>query len=122
MKLGYIIGPFRAPTNWEIQQSVRNAEILGLEVARLGAFPVIPHKNTENFYGLLTDEFWLQGTEGLLLKCDFAITVAAICLPWEQSSGSVGEVRTCKLNNIPLFHNLPRLATWLKQQSKGSSQ
>ena len=62
MKLGYIIGPFRAPTAWEIEQNVRNAERLGLEVAKLGAFPIIPHAITRFFHGLLSDEFWLEGT------------------------------------------------------------
>jgi hypothetical protein len=116
MKLGYIIGPFRAPTHWEVQQNVRNAERLGLEVAKLGAFPVIPHKNTENFDGLLTDEFWLEGTRALLLRCDFAITVEAIGLPWKHSQGSFGEVVSASSiePEIPVFHSLPMLDSWLR--------
>jgi hypothetical protein len=114
MKLGYIIGPFRAPTAWEVQLNVRNAEMLGLEVAKLGAFPVIPHKNTENFNGLLTDDFWLKGTAELLLRCDFAITVSAIHVPWYSSKGSQGEVLLATQRGIPVFYELTKLHAWLK--------
>jgi hypothetical protein len=115
MKLGYIIGPFRAPTTWEVQLNVRNAEMRGLEVAQLGAFPVIPHKNTENFNGLLTDDFWLQGTEELLLRCDFAITVATLHVPWYLSAGSQSEVALANQQGIPVFHELMNLRAWLKE-------
>jgi hypothetical protein len=46
MKFGYIIGPFRAPTVWQVEQNIRIAEELGFEVAQLGVFPIIPHANT----------------------------------------------------------------------------
>lgn len=114
MKLGYIIGPFRAPTLWEIANNVRNAETLGLEVAKLGAFPIIPHANTFLFHGQLTDEFWLGGTSVLLSRADFAITVGAIQKPWRQSTGSVAEVALAKECNIPMFHHLHQLGIWLK--------
>ena len=52
MKLIYIIGPYRANIQWILAQNVRNAQMLGFEVGKLGAMPVIPHKNTENFNGL----------------------------------------------------------------------
>lgn len=113
MKLGYIIGPFRAPTAWEIEENVRNAERLGLEVAKLGAFPIIPHANTRFFHGSMPDEFWIEGTAGLLLRSDFAVTVGAIGLPWKHSRGSVGEVVLAKEKTIPVFHHLHRLRIWL---------
>jgi hypothetical protein len=116
MKYGYIIGPFRAPTTWEVEQNVRNAETLGFEVAKLDAFPVIPHANTRFFNGLLDDKFWIEGTSGLLLRCDFAITVEAIGRSWKQSVGSCGEVALAVFHNKPVFHHLLDLKYWIERQ------
>ena len=66
MKVIYIAGPFRGDTSWQIECNVRDAEALGLEVARAGAMPLIPHANTRFFDGELTDDFWLRGTLALL--------------------------------------------------------
>ena len=32
MKVGYIAGPFRGPNSWEIENNIRRAETLALEV------------------------------------------------------------------------------------------
>ena len=114
MKVVYIIGPFRGKSHWEVAENVRNAERLGLEVAKLGAMPLIPHKNTENFDGLLTDEFWIEGTKELLRRGDAAITVAAIGIDYTKSDGSLGEVIEMeKILKRPVFHYLHSLQQWL---------
>jgi hypothetical protein len=116
MRFGYIIGPFRANTPWDIEQNVRTAELLGFEVAKLGAFPVIPHANTRFFHKALPDVFWIEGTAGLLLRCDFGITVEALGKPWRQSLGSVNEVNIAVAKPMPVFHNLGDLGRWLHNQ------
>jgi hypothetical protein len=116
MKFGYIIGPFRAETPWDIEQNVRTAELLGFEVAKLGAFPVIPHANTRFFHKALPDVFWIEGTAGLLLRCDFGITVEALGKPWRHSLGSVEEVNLAKTKHLPVFHALGDLSRWLHNQ------
>jgi hypothetical protein len=113
MKVVYVIGPFRAKYHWLVCNNVRNAERLGLKVAKLGAMPLIPHKNTENFDGLLTDQFWIEGTKELLDRADAAITVEAIGIDWTGSQGSVGEVERCRETGKPCFHTLPDLLAWL---------
>ena len=115
MKVVYIIGPFRGKSHWEVAENVRNAERLGLEVAKLGAMPLIPHKNTENFDGLLTDEFWIEGTKELLRRSDAAITVTAIEIDYSKSTGSRGEVHEMlEILKRPVFHDLTDLKRWLK--------
>lgn len=114
MKIVYVIGPFRAKTRWGVILNVRNAELLGLEVAKLGAMPLIPHNNTKNFDGLLDEEFWVEGTKELLRRCDAAITVAAIDLPYDKSTGSRGEVREMVSLGRLVFHTLQGLEDWLK--------
>ena len=114
MKVVYVIGPFRAKTHWDVRLNVLVAERLGLEVSKLGAMPLIPHKNTENFDGLLDENFWVEGTKELLRRCDAAITVAAIGERWEHSRGSIGEVQEMDRLARPVFHALADLEKWLK--------
>jgi hypothetical protein len=105
----YICGPFTADTAWEIECNIRRAEELGLEVAKLGMMPLIPHSNTRYFHGQCTDEFWYQGTMELLRRCDALITVPG----WENSAGSVAEVKWAKKNTWA-FHDIRELSEWDK--------
>lgn len=124
MKIVYVAGPFRAPTAWRIEQNIRRAEELGLEVARLGAMPVIPHTNTRFFQGEGpddgADQFWLDGTLELLRRSDAVILVAG----WESSSGTCAEVAEARRIGIPVFGrkkqldpDLDGLSKWLNEQA-----
>ena len=105
MKVVYIAGPFRAPTAWGIAENIRQAERLGLEVAKLGLMPLIPHANTAHFHGELPDEFFLDGTMELLRRSD-----AVMLLPdWERSSGARAEVAEAERIRIPVFKDLDAL-------------
>lgn len=95
----YIAGPFRAPTAWGIAENVRRAERWGLEVARLGAMPLIPHANTAHFHGEGADQLWLDGTLELLRRCDAALLTPG----WKNSSGSRGEREEALRLGIPLL-------------------
>lgn len=80
----YIAGPFTGPTAWDIAENVRAAERMGLEVAKAGGMPVIPHANTHLFHGQLTADFWYEGTLALLRACS-----GIVLLPtWRSSTGS----------------------------------
>lgn len=111
MKVVYIAGAFRAANAWEIQQNVRAAETAGLEVAKLGAMPLIPHKNTEHFSGALPDSFWLEGTAELLKRCDAMYVFNPADL--DRSEGTQGEFRLATAKGIPVFRRLSDLAAWL---------
>jgi hypothetical protein len=108
MKLVYIAGPFRGPTTWDIAQNVRAAETLGLEVAKLGMFPVIPHAMTQLFHGQCTEQFWLDGTLLLLNKCDALLTLP----DWQRSAGTRAEVEFANKFSIPVLTRLEDLANW----------
>lgn len=101
----YIAGPFRGKTAWDVAQNIRVAEHLGMEVAEAGFMPLIPHANTANFDGTLNDQFWIDGTAELLLRCDALLTTS----DWERSSGARGEVKLAKEQGIPVFHTLADL-------------
>ena len=60
MKVVYIAGPFRGPNAWEIEQNIRRAESLALEVWRAGAAALCPYTNTRFFQGAAPDDVWLR--------------------------------------------------------------
>ncbi len=97
MKIVYVAGPLRAPTAWGIAENVRRAERWGLEVARAGAMPLIPHANTANFHGEGSDQVWLDGTLELLRRCDAAVFIPG----WPASSGSRNEFEEAKRQFMP---------------------
>jgi hypothetical protein len=101
----YIAGPFRARSAWGIAENVRAAERLGLEVARIGMMPLIPHSNTAHFHGELPDRFFLDGTLELMRRCDAVLVLPA----WEMSSGARDEVDEAERIGIPVFSDLAAL-------------
>ncbi len=117
MKVVYVAGPFRGPTAWAIESNIRRAEEVGLEVARLGAMPIIPHSNTRYFHGEGEDQFWLDGTMELLRRCDAIV----LCPGWERSSGSRGEKAEAERLGFPAFEwpvDRELLAAWIAGGAK----
>ena len=110
MRLVYVAGAFRGRTSWDIAENIRAAERAGLEVAKAGAMPLIPHANTAHFHGLLTDQFWLDGTLEMLRRCD------AVYLFDERhavsSTGTRGELAEAKRLKLPVFTDINRLREW----------
>jgi hypothetical protein len=109
MKVVYVAGPFRGPNAWEIEQNIRRAETLALEVWRLGAAVLCPHTNTRFFQGAADDAVWLDGDLELLARCDAVMFTA----DWERSSGARAERDHALKLNIPTFHDLEALKAWL---------
>lgn len=99
MKLLYVAGPFTGPTAWDIECNVRSAELVGLEVAKLGVMPVIPHTNTRFFHGQCTEEFWYEGTLELMLRCDGII----MCSGWSESRGATQELGAARKVGMTVF-------------------
>ena len=110
MKVVYIAGPFRGATTWEIEQNIRRAEALALEVWQLGGLAVIcPHTNTRFFHGAASDEIWLEGDLELVRRSDLMLTT----VDWARSSGAVAEVELTQRLGIPVFHTIQAVTTWL---------
>jgi hypothetical protein len=106
--LCYIAGPFRAPTQWLIALNVRIAEWHAFELCKLGYFPVVPHKNTENFHGALPDEFFLDGYLELMKRCD-----AVFLLPRHaESEGTKAELALARELNMPVLVNMEEAKHW----------
>ena len=118
MKVVYIAGPFRAPNSWEIEQNIRRAENLALEVWMLTkngeslASAICPHANTRFFQGYGPDEIWLRGDLEIVLRCDALLLVEG----WERSEGTLKEIEFARDNNIPVFNTLENLYAWITNE------
>jgi hypothetical protein len=97
----YIAGPFRGSSAWDIEQNIRRAEELALEVWRLG-MALCPHTNTRHFQGAAPDEVWMSGDIELMRRCD-----ARVPLLFSQFGASrTAEVQKAKEWRLPVFENL----------------
>lgn len=117
MRLIYVAGPFRGDNAWEIENNIRRAESLELQVWRLGAAAICPHTNTRFFSGAAPDEVWLTGDLEILRRCDAIITTP----DWQLSSGARTEVAFAYANGIPVFNDTEDLQEWLRLQDEVDS-
>lgn len=114
MKVVYIIGPFRADNAWEIEQNVRHAEEMALQIWRMGAAVICPHTNTRFFHGAAPDDVWLTGDLEILKRCD-----AAFCTgQWRTSPGSMKEIALCTAHSIPVFASIGELSDFLVGEAR----
>jgi hypothetical protein len=112
MKLVFVTGPYRAPSEWEVLQNIRRAEGLALELWAIGLAVRCPHKNTERFGGSLRDRVWLVGALEMVRRSDAVICVS----DWEKSEGARAEVALARRVGIPVFYTAAEVAKWLEFQ------
>jgi hypothetical protein len=102
-RLIYIAGPYRAATTWQREQNSKGRSIVGVAVAKAGAYPVIPHSITAHFDAAhltseASDDLWLPGTLELMRRCD-----GVLLLPgWKESKGSCAEHAEAAARGIPV--------------------
>ena len=114
MKLVYIAGPFRASNAWEVEQNIRRAEALALEVWRMGLACICPHTNARFFQGAAVDDVWLKGDMEILTRCD-----ALLLTPnWDTSTGAKLEREEAARRKIPIFTSPREL--WDSDWRRGS--
>jgi hypothetical protein len=112
--LAYIAGPFSGKTRADVDANIARAVALGLEVAKLGVCPMIPHANTAHpeFEHVQPYQFWIAATMAQLRRCDIIVMVDG----WERSSGATGEHAEAQLLKMPTFYTVSRLADWLSER------
>ena len=101
----YLAGPFRAANAWEVEQNIRAAETMALEVWRRGYACLCPHTNTRFFDGAADDAIWLAGDLAMLARCDVVLMLPG----WEQSSGATAEHGYAISRGIPVVYEIERL-------------
>jgi hypothetical protein len=113
MLMVYVAGPFSAPTREGVELNIRKAVAVGLDVAKIGAFPVIPHANTAHpdFEKLQPYTFWIDGTLELMRRCDAVLMVPG----WESSKGATKERLEALAMFKPVFLDFGEFADWFKR-------
>lgn len=114
MKLVYVAGPFRGKDSWEMEQNIRRAESLALDVWRLGAACICPHSNTRFYQGAAPDEVWLEGDLEILRRCDAILLTE----DWARSQGAKEEKRVAEEQGIPVLYSVYELHAWLYPNPK----
>jgi hypothetical protein len=107
----YVAGPFRGPSAWAIEQNIRRAEELALEVWRAGGAAVCPHTTTRFFQGAAPDEVWLEGDLAILGRCDAILMTA----DWERSTGARAERDFAVERGLRVFYDTDACLAWLQQ-------
>lgn len=114
----YVAGPFRGANSWEMEQNIRRAETLALDVWRAGFAAICPHTNTRFFQGAADDEVWLEGDLAIMAKCD-----AVLMTPdWERSRGATEERRKAIAWGIRVFDTLDELVAEVRAQQRALAQ
>ena len=105
MKVVYLAAPYRAPTEFGVHQNIQAAERVALEVWRLGAVCICPHKNTGYFGGALPDATWLEGDKELIRRSDAVLVMGE----WRSSQGARDEAYYAQSIGKPIFHSIEKL-------------
>ena len=116
MNLIYIVGPLRAENSYLVEQNVRKAESVSLELWKLGFAVICPHMNTRNFVNVLgdNDKTFLEGDFEMIKRCD-----GVFCLEgFRKSEGSLAEVKCANVNNVPVFDEMEIMIEYFRTESK----
>lgn len=107
----YVAGPFRGPNHWEIEQNIRRAEALALDVWRIGCAVICPHSNTRFYQGAAPDDVWLQGDLEMMARCDYVLMTE----DWQRSSGARAEHQYALENGQHIVYSIDELIAALNE-------
>ena len=108
MKVAYVAGPFRGANSWEMEQNIRRAETLALDLWRAGFAAICPHTNTRFYQGAAPDHVWLDGDLEILGRCDCVVLTP----DWARSAGARAEVDYAFSAGIPIFESVEDALGW----------
>jgi hypothetical protein len=111
MKVVYLCAPYRAATEYGVHCNIESAGRLAVEIWRMGAVCLCPHKNTGHFGGKISDEDILAGDLELLRRCDAVMVDVSL----GRSGGMTGEIDLADDSGIPIFYSVRDLQKWLKE-------
>lgn len=101
MKVLYVAGPYRAKTEYQVLQNIREAEAIAVELWKMGFAVICPHKNTAFLGGAkdMPDSVWLRGDLEIIERCD-----AIVLSPrWRTSTGTIAEKEHAQKLGIPVL-------------------
>lgn len=98
MRMIYVAGPYRSDTPEGVQLNIKSAQMVGARVASLGWQPVVPHNMSAGLEAL-GDEYWLDATMELMLRCDGVVLIPG----HETSEGTQAEILEALSRDMPVY-------------------
>lgn len=102
MKLAYIAGPYRAPTQEGIELNIASAKKIASLVAQMGYAPLCPHMalgGMDKILPALGDDFWLAASMEMMRRCDLVV----LCHGASGSAGTQAEIDEAKRLGIAVY-------------------
>lgn len=116
----YVAGPYCAPTEWKLRKNIEKSADKAMEIWKLNrsgekrVVPVVPCMNSAFFGGEIPDSTILDVYLAVLLRCD-AMTVSD---GWENSRGTLVEIRFAEESNIPVLYSVRELGEWMDSKDR----
>ncbi len=112
MKLIYVAGKYTADSYSAIDDNIKKAAALSIQLFQKGWNVFTPHKNTAHYeiYEGITDlnyRTWINTTLDILKRCDAIIMLDG----WEDSKGSVNERAFALDNGIAVYYQEDSIPT-----------
>jgi len=98
-RLIYVAGPYRASTEWQLEQNIRTAETATVRLVQKGYAVICPHKNTAHLGGVAPDETWLQICLEIVNRCDAIYLLKT----WRESKGAVREWKRAIAKGLTIY-------------------
>lgn len=98
----YVAGPYRGKTRRDVAKNIQRAVDVGEEIANMGMVPMIPHAATGPLDGVQDDEYWLDATMEMMIRCDAVYMMS----DWGRSDGARLERDMAIELGIPVFYFL----------------
>ena len=117
MLKAYVIGPYRADSDFKVDMNIQRAKEVAARLWGLGYAVFCPHTNSAHFSGAAPEESFLKGNLEWLYQADIAVVLAN----YIDSKGSVMEIAFCETYNIKLFFlgfDLPKTWTEIEKYVK----
>lgn len=115
MKLIYIAGPYTAPTRWEQELRVRDAEYAMVDIARAGAMPICPHTMCRFLDGVRDWNFWMEGCVDTLDAVHKSGGAVLMLPDWKSSRGAQLEHELATLWGMTILDSLDHARRWIRE-------
>ena len=101
MKIIYVSGPYRAPTEQLRFQNILNARDAAVKLWQKGWAVICPHLNTMHMGGIMgNDEIFLDGDVEIVKRCDAIFMLKG----FENSEGACKEIEVAYERNITIYY------------------
>lgn len=98
----FVGGPYRSESRGVEEDNIRQAEIVGIRVAQMGAVPVIFHTACQCFQGLMSESFMDEVSLQLLSTCQ-AVAITCSEARSRQSVGTLKDLGMARRLELPVF-------------------